>query len=321
MNTLTHPFISIITSFRNEANVLDEFISRIKKTLDPLNVSYEMIFVNDASTDASLEILTQHAKNDMRIKVISMSRCFGQAECVFAGFEKSSGDRVVYMDTDLQDPPEIIPELIQTFDEQKADVVYTTRLSRAGEPRGKLLITRWAYRIIQKMSNVDIPVDSGDFKLLSRQVVDHLIELKEQGLYIRGLISWLGFKQVPFYYDRVARFSGKSKFPIWKSKGPAVSFVRAITSFSLFPIYSVLLCGGLLFFLSICVLSSCVGISIFSNTHIPSWVYLMICMTTVGGLQILSTGLIGLYIAQIHHNTIARPRYIIESTINLNEIP
>ncbi|MBF0449475.1 MAG: glycosyltransferase family 2 protein [Candidatus Magnetomorum sp.] len=314
-----NPNLSIIVSFRNEADVLDEFIERVQNSLDPLTCTYEMLFVNDASTDASIDILRQKAEKDTRIKVISMSRRFGQAECVFAGFEKSTGDRVIYMDADLQDPPEIIPELIRTLDEEKADVVYTTRLSRSGESAGKLMITRWAYRMIHTLSSVDIPVDSGDFKLLSRQVVDHLVEFKEQGLYIRGLISWLGFKQVPFFYHREPRFSGKSKFPIWKSKGPFLSFVRAILSFSLFPIYSVLFCGLFLFLLSLCVLLGTMGMNLLYDVCIPSWGYIILSITSMGGLELLAVGMVGLYIGHIHQNSLARPRYIIESTINLNE--
>ncbi|KPA18204.1 Glycosyl transferase, family 2 [Candidatus Magnetomorum sp. HK-1] len=317
---IKNPNLSIILSFRNEADVLEEFISRVQKVLAPLSYTYEMVFVNDASTDASHEILKQKAALDNRIKVISMSRRFGQAECVFAGFEKSSGDRVLYMDADLQDPPEIIPELMRTFDREKADVVYTTRLSRSGENFGKLLLTRMAYRIVHALSSVDIPVDSGDFKLLSRQVVNHLIDLKEQGLYVRGLVSWLGFKQIPFYYHREARFSGKSKFPIWKSSGPFISFIRAIISFSMFPIYSVLLTGFILFNASLCILFAFLGMTFFYNINIPSQGYTIAAITSIGGLQLIAIGMVGLYVGHIHQNTMGRPRYIIESTINLNEI-
>jgi dolichol-phosphate mannosyltransferase len=319
MKNVNNPFISIVISFRNEADVLEELIRRIKNSIYPLNCKYEMIFVNDASTDASLDILKQKTEKDSRIKVINMSRCFGQAECVLAGFSKSRGDRIIYMDADLQDPPEIIPELIQTYEKESADVVYTTRLSRSGENFAKLMITQWAYRIIQKFSSVDIPVDSGDFKILSRQVVDHLIAMKEQGLYMRGLISWLGFKQVPFYYHRESRFSGQSKFPILTSKGPMVSFLRALTSFSLFPLYSVIISGLILLLISLLIVFLCLGLSALNDMFIPFWIYIILSITAMGGIQLIAIGIIGLYIAQIHLNTLSRPRYIIESTINLNE--
>jgi len=313
------PNLSIIISFRNEEKVLEELITRVQKVLKPLSCTYEMIFINDASTDSSYKILKQKAQIDNRIKVINMSRRFGQAECVFAGFEKSNGDRVLYMDADLQDPPEIIPEIMSTFDKENADVVYTTRLSRSGENWIKLKITKMAYRIIHALSSVEIPVDSGDFKLLSRQVINHLLKLKEQGLYVRGLISWLGFKQVPFSYHRESRFSGESKFPIWKSSGPIISFIRAIISFSAFPIYFVLLLGLIIFIPSLFITLAFCALEFFYNVDIPSHYYILSTITTIGGLQMVAIGMVGLYIGQIHQNTLSRPRYIIESTINLDE--
>jgi len=311
--------LSIVLSFRNEADVLEALITRLQKTLDPVDKSYEIVFINDASTDASLEILKEKASRDNRLKIINMSRCFGHAECVFAGLKNARGKRVLYMDADLQDPPEIIPEMIHIFDEENADVVYTTRQSRAGETIGKRFITALAYRMVHAVSDVSIPVDSGDFKLLSRRVVDHLVKLRERGLYVKGLVSWLGFKQVPLYYHRDARVSGKSKFPILKSKGPVISFIRAIVSFSKLPVYAILMTGIGLFLLSILLITGGLGVLVFWGSVMPSWGYIILSILFMGSLQIMALGIIGLYVSHVHDNTMARPRYIIESSINLNE--
>ena len=204
-------FLSIVFSFYNEEVVLRELLSRVRNVLssNPFLSGYELIFVNDCSTDNSETILIEELEKEGDIMLVNMSRNFGNSECVYAGFSVSKGDAIVYMDTDLQDPPEVIEELIKRYvDDESVEVVYTTRTSRAGESRVKLFITAVAYRFIKYISNINIPVDSGDFKLLSRKVVDLMLKHEEKLPYIRGLVSFYGFKQKQVFYDRDPRFDG-----------------------------------------------------------------------------------------------------------------
>src|SRR5262245_50138562 len=188
----TAPMVSIILSFRNEQEVLPELIERLKTALESVPIDYELMFINDDSTDGSRALLEGRAQTDPHIKLINMSRRFGVAECVLAGMARSRGDAVIMMDTDLQDPPELLPELIKKWREG-ADVAYTVRTRRAGEPQYKLVLTRWAYHVINWVANTNLPIEAGDFKLLSRRVADELVHLNEKDPYLRGLVTWLGF--------------------------------------------------------------------------------------------------------------------------------
>src|SRR5262245_34485915 len=209
--------VSVVLSFRNEEEVLKELVHRLANVLYPITQDYELIFVNDASSDNSLDVLKTMSLEDSRIKVINMSRTFGVSQCALAGMAYSSGQAVITMDADLQDPPEVIPELVQRWREG-ADVVYTVRKSRASESKVKLAVTHWAYRVLRLTSDIDMPVESGDFKLMSRRVVNSLIRLNEKDPFLRGLVRWVGFKQVPVSYSREARFAGKSHFAFYGRK-------------------------------------------------------------------------------------------------------
>ena len=189
------PLVSVVLSFRNEAETLPTLIARLTTMFRTQPVEYELIFVNDASTDASLQILTNARAQNPRIKILTMSRRFGVAECVRAGMSASRGDAIVYMDADLQDPPEIIPTLLSEW-QKGADVVHTLRSRREGESQMKMRLTALAYRIIRSGSTLALPVDAGDFKLLSRKAVTHLLALEESDPYLRGLTVWIGFRQV-----------------------------------------------------------------------------------------------------------------------------
>src|SRR3990167_9583436 len=233
--------LSIVFSFYNEQEVLGELIKRMRQVFENLQKEnllsrYELIFVNDASTDNSLPILLDEAKGHEDIRVISMSRQFGVSPCVMAGLAYSSGDAAVYMDADLQDPPELIPRLLEVMRRKNADVVHTVRESRQGESRLKLFITRIGYLTLNKFSDIHLPIEAGDFKLLSRRVVNHLLQLKEPRAFMRGLVCWVGFKQEFVPYTREPRQKGKTKFHILS---PAVIdnfFNSALISFSAAPL-------------------------------------------------------------------------------------
>lgn len=303
--------ISIILSFRNEEENIPELVSRLHKSLNPLGTGVELIFIDDASTDNSGPILREMQKTDPSIKVIKMSRRFGTAPCVLAGMEMSRGDAVVYMDADLQDPPELIPALVEEW-KKGADVVYTTRKKRAGENSGKMLITKLAYRVLRLFSDIEMPVDSGDFKLLDRRVVDELVKLREKDPFIRGLVSWVGFKHSQVFYDREQRFAGKTHYPLF-GLGPLKAFLSGLTSFSTAPLSLSLVLG---FFVSFGAFMYLVVIiaSKFLGRNLPGWSAIMATMLFLGGTQLFTVGILGIYIGRIYNENKNRPNYIIEST-------
>ncbi len=309
--------LSVVLSFRNEADVIPELISRLAKSLEGAGIDYELIFVNDASTDGSLALLEALRARDPRVKILNMSRRFGVAPCVMAGMQFARGDAVVYMDTDLQDPPELIPTLVARWREG-ADVVYTVRTSRQGESVWKMRVTRAAYRAIQLASDIELPIEAGDFKLLSRRVVDQLIALGEQDLYVRGLVTWMGFRQVAVPYERQPRGAGEAHFPLLRSWGPISSFVAGVTSFSHAPLIAFLLlglAGGALSMLALALLllAGVVGAAASSIAWLVAFGVLLWSTLALG------IGVIGLYLARIHREVLGRPRYIVESAIGFDE--
>jgi len=309
--------LSVVFSFRDEEEVLPELIKRLHNTLNPLDLTYELIFVNDASTDASLQLLLKHRDEDKRIKIINMSRRFGVAPCTMAGLQCAKGDAVVYMDTDLQDPPELIPKLLEEF-KKGVDVVNTTRIKRSGENAFKMWLTKKAYNLINSISDIDIPKNTGDFKLLSRRAVNEIVRLNEYDPFMRGLVRWVGFNQTQVLYKREARFAGKAKFPLLKSLGPAKEFIRGLTSFSELPLYIALILGFLISLGAFVYLIGIIITRVFMGMHKPGWPAIMVTMLFLGGTILFSIGVLGIYIGRIHHDIKNRPLYIIESKIGID---
>ena len=311
--------ISVILSFFNEEDIIEELVNRLRNvfrnTLKSIIVDYELIFVNDASTDRSKEILLNLADgND--IKIINMSRNFGVSPCVLAGMKYSSGNVVVYMDADLQDPPELIPELIKEW-MAGAGVVYTTRITRAGENPFKMWITKLAYRFLRFFSEIDLPLDSGDFKLLDRRVVNELLKLNEKDPFIRGLVTWIGFKQVQIFYHREKRFAGKTHYPLC-GIGPLKAFISGVTSFSLVPL-TISLVIGLLVSVGSFMYLVIVIIMRLLNMVLPGLSAIMAIILFLGGIQLFTIGILGLYIGRIYNESKNRPNYIIESMIGFEK--
>lgn len=311
--------ISIVLSFYNEEEVLDELLRRIKSVFSLLGDKYicELIFVNDNSTDNSLGILTRHARMDNGIKILNMSRNFGVSECTLAGMKFSSGQAVIIMDTDLQDPPEVIPLLIKKWEDECADVVNTIRTSRKGEHFSKLLATRLGYKILRFISSIDLPIESGDFKLISRKAVNHIVRLEEKEPFLRGLVRWVGFKQVFIEYKRESRYAGNTHYKFYGAK-VLKNFLSGVTSFSDAPLYLIFIlglivfCGAFIFLLAVFVMK-------FLSWNLPGWSAIMVLLLTFGGIQILSLGIIGIYIAKIHIEVKKRPNFIINNTIGFEE--
>ena len=208
--------ISVVVPMYFEEEVANECYNRTKKTLNTLeNYEYEIIFVNDGSKDQTLPILENIAKNDNNVKILSFSRNFGHQAAVTAGLKYTTGDVVAIMDADLQDPPEVIAEMIKLW-EQGNEVIYAKRKSREGESKFKLFTAKMFYKVLNGLSDVEIPKDTGDFRLADRKVIDVINSLPEHNKFLRGLFSWVGFKQIPIEYERKERFAGKTKYPLKK---------------------------------------------------------------------------------------------------------
>lgn len=301
--------VSIVCSFRNEELTINELIKRIDESLINLNDwEYEIIFVNDYSTDNSVKEIKNFFNKKYNITLINMSRNFGGVPCKVAGFEHACGDAIIYFDTDLQDPPEIFPELIKKF-EEGYDVVHTVRKKRLGETRFKIFVTRMAYKIINFLSETNFKEESGDFKLLSRKALNSILISEEKDPYLRGLSVWIGYRQFYLEFIRHPRKYGNSKYNIFQS---IPEFIRGITSFSVKPLYL----GVSLGFLSILV---SIGLIIFSiitkilNVTAPGVSSILVALSFFFGVIMLNIGLLGIYVAKINIQLMGRPRYIIES--------
>ena len=306
--------ISIIFSFKNEEKNLNELIKRIEASFSKINnCKYELIFVNDCSEDKSEEILLDLQKNNP-ITIINMTRTFGVGPCVLAGFREAKGDAVIYMDSDLQDPPEIIPELIREH-EKGAEIVHTVRTKRYGESSFKMLITKFAYKIINYLSDIPLPTEAGDFKLISRIALNKILSQNEFRPYIRGLSVWVGYKQSFVKYERQSRSDGESKFPLY-SNGPITEFISGVTSYSLKPLYLGVLLGffSLIFSVSLIIYAlyaKYTAIAVLGSTGV------IITISFFSGVLLLTIGIIGIYLARIFEQTKGRDQYVIKDVKKL----
>ena len=309
--------ISVVIPMYFEEEVVKECYSRTKVVLNSLvDYDHEIIFVNDGSKDKTLEMLETIAQNDVKAKVISFSRNFGHQAAVTAGLKEVTGNVVVIIDADLQDPPELIPEMLELW-EQGNQIVYGKRKKRDGESVFKLATAKMFYKTLNALSDVDIPKDTGDFRLVDRKVVDVMNSLPEHNKFLRGLWSWIGFKQLEFEYERKERFAGKTKYPLKKMLKLASD---GIISFSSKPIKLVGMLGIISIVISFAILIYAL-ISYFCNLNNLSagWTSLMCAITFFAGVQLLSLWIISEYIGRIYDETKGRPQYIIEKRINIDE--
>lgn len=301
--------LSVVFSFRNEEGNIKELVNRINISLEKLtNWNYELIFVNDNSTDNSESILLELQKK-YPIRIINMSRNFGVDPCVLAGFRNAKGDAIVYLHTDLQDPPEIIPDLIKKH-EEGFDVVHTIRTKRKGESKFRMLVTRIAYLLINILSDINLPIEAGDYKLISRKALDKILNQREFRPYVRGLSVWVGFKQTFYKYERQARGSGKSKMPLL-SEGPVTDFVNGITSYSLKPLYIGIFFGFLSIIISVLLIIYALYLK-FNNLAVPGSTSIIIAISFFSGILLFTLGVIGIYLARIFEQTKGRDQYVIK---------
>ena len=310
--------ISIVYSFRNEAQNIPELINRSVNVLSKISINYEIIFINDSSSDDSLQLLKDCHKKNSKVKIINMSRNFGVTPSILAGFKHAKGDAIIYLDSDLQDPPELFPNLIKKW-EEGFDVVHTIREKREGENHFKILLTKFAYKIIGLISNIKIRQDSGDFKLLSRRVIDNILNLSEYDPFLRGIPSWIGFKQTEVYYVRKPRLFGETKFSLWRiGTNPYQEFLRGILSFSNFPLYVSFFLGALLFIYPLFHISLLSYRYMIYDIELPILLFIILINMLLCGMILIVLGVIGIYLGSIHRSIRRRPRYIIESFIGFD---
>ncbi|WP_179005509.1 glycosyltransferase family 2 protein [Winogradskyella forsetii] len=302
--------ISIIIPVYNESENIQTLYGRIKQTLSTIKLSYEILFINDGSTDDSLTQIETIAQGDSDVYYIDFSRNFGHQVAVSAGLEHSNASCTVIIDADLQDPPELIADLYAKYKEG-FDVVYAKRQKRKGESFLKKLTAKLYYRLLKKIVTFDIPLDAGDFRLVSKKVVEAIIRMPEQNKFLRGQIAWLGFKQAYVLYDRASRKHGKSGYTYGKMFRLAFD---GITGFSDKPLLFVSRLGFIISIFSFLLIIFAIFSHYILEQTITGWTSLIISAAFIGGIQLLSIGVIGEYISRINVNVKDRPLYIVDST-------
>ncbi len=306
---------SIVVPVFNEELVVEESYKRLKQVMDSTKEPYELIFVNDGSRDKTPEIVSGLCKMDPHVKLINFSRNFGHQTAITAGMDYSSGQAVVVIDADLQDPPEVILEMIAKWKEGY-DVVYGQRLKRKGETFFKKITAKMFYRLLASMTSVDIPVDTGDFRLIDRKVCDVMSSLTEKNRYVRGLVSWVGFQQTAVTYVRDERFAGETKYPLKKMLKFAMD---GITTFSYKPLKISTYIGFLVAVLSFIYLIVVICLRLFTDVTVTGWASTLAVSLIFNGVILMMLGIIGEYIGRIYDETKNRPLYIIRERIGFNQ--
>lgn len=310
--------VSVVIPMYYEEDVANLCYERVSAVLEELKkkYDYEIIFVNDGSKDKTLSILKEIASQNEKVKIVSFSRNFGHQAAVTAGIKEVSGDAIVIMDADLQDPPELIPDMLKLW-EDGSEVIYGKRNTRKGESAFKLLTAKMFYSFLNAMSEVDIPKNTGDFRLVDRSVIDVINNLPEHNKFLRGLFSWVGFEQKEFLYDRPKRELGETKYPFKKMLKLAKD---GIISFSTKPLKLVGGLGILSIFISFVILIySILSYALNWNNLSDGWTSIMVSITFFAGVQLFSLWIMSEYISRIYDESKGRPEYIIKEKINLDK--
>ena len=301
--------LSIVSPVYNEAENLGEFYSRVINATDNLNLEIEIIYINDGSQDSTIDIITKQRQIDNRITIIDLSRNFGKEIALTAGLDYSSGDAVIVIDADLQDPPELIPKLVEKWREGY-DVVNAKRIKRKGESLLKKVMSYIYYRLLFYLSDVNVPRDTGDFRLLNKNALDALLKLREKHRYMKGLFVWVGFKQKEIEYEREARFKGKTKWGFFSLFNLAFD---GLTSFSIMPLRLASTIGFLSALIGFFYGAVIVFKTLFFHEPVAGFTSLVVLVTFFGGIQLLSIGIIGEYIGRIFNETKNRPLYVVKN--------
>jgi len=305
----------LVVPVYNEQENLKELHQRLTVVLDKETDNYEIIFVNDGSADCSLQIIREISLDDRRVKFIDFTRNFGHQIAITAGMDYSKGKAVVIMDGDLQDPPEVVPKLIAKRKEG-FEVVYAVRRSRASEKFFKKITASLFYRLFSSMTNIGMPLDTGEFRLIDRKVLDNLKSLKEKNRFVRGLTSWVGYKQTGISYDRKGRKAGKTKYSFFRM----IKFsVDGITSFSDLPLRLAAISGLVISLISFLTGIYYIFVKLFTDRLVHGWATLLVSILFLGGIQLIFLGVIGEYISRIYEEVKQRPLYIVREEKGFEE--
>src|SRR5262245_41382970 len=308
------PVISVVAPAWNEAPTLPLFVDEVRTVLDALGEPWEVVLVDDGSSDGTRAVLRALHEADPRVKALSFSRNFGPQAAITAGLDCARGDAVVVMDSDLQDPPEVIPALVARWREGY-QVVYAQRTQREGETWFKLATAGLFYRLIRRIANVDIPVDTGDFRLLDRRAADALRGLREQHRYVRGLAAWIGFRSTGVPYERHARHAGETKYPLRKMIRFALD---GITNFSYLPLQLATWAGFLVAGLSLAGIVLAAALRLFLGHALTGQATTLVSVLFLGGIQLIFLGIIGEYLGRIYDEVKGRPLYVVDQTLGLD---
>jgi len=308
--------ISIVIPCFNEDKVLDETVKRLQNLYEIIKNRYEIeyIFIDDGSSDNTKNIILEKIVENKKINLICFSRNFGHQIAVTAGIDYANGDAIVIMDADLQDPPEVVVEMINKF-EEGYDVAYGQRTERLGESPFKLKTASWFYKILNKFSDTKIPMDTGDFRLISRRVADAIKQMPEKARFIRGMVAWVGYKQIAVPYTRSERFAGNTKYPLCKMLHFAVD---GFLSFSSKPLQFATSIGFFLSGLSFLGIIFVLINRIFTKMWVTGWASMIICILFLGGVQLISIGILGEYIGRMFNESKARPLYLVDKVYGDN---
>jgi dolichol-phosphate mannosyltransferase len=315
-NAEPRPVISIVVPCYNEAAVIRQTHARLVGVLENSDFSFEIIYVNDGSRDRTLAILRGLVESDDRVRVISFSRNFGHQLAVTAGIDCATGDAVVLIDADLQDPPELVPKMIKLWQEGN-QVVYGVRESRSGESRFKLLTAQAFYRLVNQISDVPIPLDTGDFRLMDRRVVDVLKRMPERDRFVRGMVSWVGFKQCPLPYARAERAAGSSKYPLRKMMLFAMD---GLVSFSIVPLRISMVVGFLTAGLAVAGIIYGLLLRLFTENWVRGWTSLFVSMFFLAGMTLGCLGIVGEYVGRIYRELKRRPLYVVDEMLGFEHV-
>ena len=309
---LSGALVSLVVPVYNEEEVIGTFYERASGALGALaGYDWEIVFVDDGSRDSSYDKLAAFAARDPHVRVLKFSRNFGHQIAISAGIDHARGDCVVVIDSDLQDPPETIGLMVEEW-RKGSDVVYGVRSDRAGETRMKLATASMFYKLLGRVTNIHIPANVGDFRLMSRRVVDQLKTLREKDRFVRGLVSWVGFKQTGVVYSRDARYAGETKYPFRKML--KFSF-DGITSFSTVPLKLATWMGSVTAILAVLYLLSVFVQKLLGYT-VEGWATIMVAMLFIGSVQLICLGILGEYLGRIFNEVKPRPMYVIEERLN-----
>lgn len=302
--------ISIIVPCYNEQESIGLFYEEMCRVSDEMGNDFEYIFVNDGSADSTLEIIEALAQNDSRVKYISFSRNFGKESAIYAGFSKATGDYVVMMDADLQDPPKLLPEMLK-YIQQGYDSVATRRVTRKGEPPIRSFFARMFYKIINKISDVDIVDGARDYRLMTAQMKDAIVSMQEYNRFSKGIFGWVGFKTKWLEYENIERVAGETKWNFWKL---FLYSLEGIIAFSTAPLVLASMFGIIFCFLAFIMILFVIVRTLVFGDPVAGWPSMVCIIFLIGGIQLLCIGIIGQYLSKTYLETKKRPKYIIKDT-------